>query len=48
VTITGYGQPEDRQRALDSGFDTHLTKPVTPGDLASTFSDADATGSISP
>jgi signal transduction histidine kinase/CheY-like chemotaxis protein len=28
VALTGYGQPEDRQRALASGFDEHLTKPV--------------------
>ncbi len=28
VALTGYSQPEDRQRALDAGFDTHLTKPV--------------------
>ena len=28
VAITGYGQAEDRQRALASGFDEHLIKPV--------------------
>lgn len=28
VALTGYGQPEDRQRALDAGFDAHLKKPV--------------------
>ncbi len=28
VALTGYGQPEDRQRALEAGFDHHLTKPV--------------------
>jgi signal transduction histidine kinase/CheY-like chemotaxis protein len=28
VAITGYGQPEDAQRAKDAGFDAHLTKPV--------------------
>ncbi len=28
VAVTGYGQPEDRQRALSAGFDVHLTKPV--------------------
>jgi CheY-like chemotaxis protein/anti-sigma regulatory factor (Ser/Thr protein kinase) len=28
VALTGYGQPEDRARALDAGFDVHLTKPV--------------------
>lgn len=28
VAMTGYGQPEDRQRALDAGFDAHFTKPL--------------------
>lgn len=28
IAMTGYGQPEDRQRALAVGFDIHLTKPV--------------------
>ena len=28
VALTGYGQPEDRQRALAAGFDEHLIKPV--------------------
>lgn len=30
VALTGYGGPEDRQRALDAGFDSHLLKPVDP------------------
>ena len=30
VAITGYGRPEDRQRAVEAGFAVHLTKPVTP------------------
>jgi signal transduction histidine kinase/CheY-like chemotaxis protein len=29
VALTGYGQPDDRRRALEAGFDAHLTKPVT-------------------
>jgi PAS domain S-box-containing protein len=29
VALTGYGRPEDRARALESGFDAHLTKPLT-------------------
>jgi len=29
IALTGYGQPEDRQRALAAGFDVHLVKPVT-------------------
>jgi signal transduction histidine kinase/ActR/RegA family two-component response regulator len=28
VAITGYGQPEDRSRALEAGFDLHVPKPV--------------------
>lgn len=28
VALTGYGQPDDRRRALDAGFDDHLVKPV--------------------
>jgi len=28
VAVTGYGRPEDRARALDSGFDDHIVKPL--------------------
>ncbi len=28
IAITGYGQPEDRVRSYDAGFDFHLVKPV--------------------
>jgi CheY-like chemotaxis protein len=28
VAVTGWGQPQDKQCALDPGFDGHLTKPV--------------------
>jgi len=28
VALTGWGQEEDKQRALEAGFDHHLTKPV--------------------
>jgi len=28
VALTGYGQEEDRQRALKAGFDQHLVKPI--------------------
>jgi len=30
VAITGWGQQEDKRRALEAGFDEHLTKPVAP------------------
>jgi PAS domain S-box-containing protein len=28
VAVTGWGQEEDKRRALEAGFDHHLTKPV--------------------
>jgi signal transduction histidine kinase/CheY-like chemotaxis protein len=28
IALTGYGQPDDRRRALDAGFDAHFTKPL--------------------
>lgn len=34
VALSGYGQPEDRERALAAGFDRHLTKPVGGASLA--------------
>jgi len=33
VALTGYGQPEDRQRTVAAGFDAHLTKPVDLAEL---------------
>jgi two-component system CheB/CheR fusion protein len=33
VALTGYGQPEDRERTQASGFDWHITKPPTPEQL---------------
>jgi len=33
VAITGYGQPEDRHRSREAGFDHHLTKPLDPRTL---------------
>jgi CheY-like chemotaxis protein len=34
VALTGYGQPEDRERAQRAGFHHHLVKPVNLGALA--------------
>ena len=34
VALTGYGQPEDRDRAFKAGFDRHLTKPISYDQLA--------------
>ena len=37
IAMTGYGQPEDRRRALQAGFDAYLVKPVDPDELARTL-----------
>jgi CheY-like chemotaxis protein len=29
VAFSGYGQPEDRRRSLEAGFDVHVVKPAT-------------------
>jgi signal transduction histidine kinase/CheY-like chemotaxis protein len=34
VAITGYGQHQDREKALASGFDEHFVKPVSSPQLA--------------
>jgi CheY-like chemotaxis protein len=33
IALTGWGQEGDRRRAMEAGFDFHLTKPVDPGAL---------------
>ena len=40
VAVTGYGRPEDRERAREAGFDRHLTKPVVESTLLSLLADA--------
>ncbi|HEX6202379.1 MAG TPA: response regulator [Thermoanaerobaculia bacterium] len=34
IAMSGYGQPEDRERSFAAGFDRHLVKPVDPRRLA--------------
>ncbi len=34
VAVTGWGQPEDKRRAFEAGFNAHVTKPVDPAALA--------------
>jgi CheY-like chemotaxis protein len=33
VALSGYGQESDKKRSLAAGFDAHLVKPVSYGDL---------------
>ncbi|OFX25890.1 MAG: hypothetical protein A2V77_09725 [Anaeromyxobacter sp. RBG_16_69_14] len=39
VAVTGYGQPQDRENALRSGFEHHLTKPYDHDDLQKLLAD---------
>ncbi len=34
IAVTGWGQPEDRRRSQEAGFDEHLVKPVDPAILS--------------
>ena len=48
VAVTGWGQAQDKRRALEAGFDAHLTKPVDPDAVAQLLAGAavwDAAGS---
>jgi CheY-like chemotaxis protein len=33
IALTGWGQEKDRQRALEAGFNQHLTKPIDPDQI---------------
>ena len=35
AAVTGWGQEEDRRKAREAGFDSHFTKPLSPGVLES-------------
>ena len=34
IAITGYGQPEDRERARKAGIEHYLVKPIVAAELA--------------
>jgi CheY-like chemotaxis protein len=34
VAVTGWGQAEDRNTTREAGFDLHLVKPVSAGEIA--------------
>lgn len=44
VAVTGFGGAEDRRRATEAGFDTHLVKPVSPEALRRVLQPRDAEG----
>jgi CheY-like chemotaxis protein len=37
IALTGWGQPQDRIRTRDAGFDAHLVKPVSDDELIRTI-----------
>jgi signal transduction histidine kinase/ActR/RegA family two-component response regulator len=41
IALTGYGQPEDKQRAEEAGFDLHIVKPVDPAHLTTLIAKAE-------
>jgi len=40
IALSGYGQSEDRERALGAGFDRYLVKPASPETLLELISEA--------
>lgn len=48
VAITGYGQPQDQEEALRSGFECHITKPFDYGYLAQVLENLEGCGPASP
>jgi CheY-like chemotaxis protein len=40
VALSGYGQPEDRKRTSEAGFDVHLVKPVNVDVLVAALTEA--------
>lgn len=44
VALTGYGSPEQRNRALEAGFDLHLVKPVDPQELSGLIAQCGVSG----
>jgi CheY-like chemotaxis protein len=39
AAVTGWGEPEDKERASAAGFDQHLTKPVDVDELEKLLGD---------
>ena len=41
IALTGWGQEEDKRKALEAGFDHHLIKPIDPAALEALMAAAD-------
>ncbi len=44
AALTGWGQPEDRRRSAEAGFDHHLVKPVDPDALTKVLAEMGSPG----
>jgi signal transduction histidine kinase len=42
VAMTGWGQPDDKRRAFEAGFDAHLVKPISIDSLLNLLSSTDS------
>jgi|WetSurMetagenome_2_1015567.scaffolds.fasta_scaffold374399_2 CheY-like chemotaxis protein len=42
VAVTGWGEEDDRRRAAEAGFDSHITKPAEPEALRQVLASATA------
>jgi signal transduction histidine kinase/ActR/RegA family two-component response regulator len=50
VAVSGFGQPEDKRKAFDAGFNEHITKPADVSDienLLAKFPPKNTTGDVS-
>jgi len=41
VALSGYGQAQDREKALAAGFDRHVVKPIQGSDVMALLADAE-------
>jgi CheY-like chemotaxis protein len=48
VALSGYGQPRDRERSAESGFDAHLVKPVDIEQLVALLGRAHGRSPVAP
>jgi CheY-like chemotaxis protein len=47
VAVSGWGQQQDKARAMGAGFDAHLTKPADPAVVTRLLAYAEAKGDVS-
>jgi CheY-like chemotaxis protein len=46
IALTAFAAPQDRDRALKSGFDAHIAKPIDPAGLCNVISELAARGQL--